>query len=129
MLNISDLEVKYNKKIITADQALNLIGEPPRLKNVIQCHGTFDLVHPGHIRHLMYAKTYADILVVSITPDRFIEKANYRPFVPEKLRALNLAALDLVDFVIIDDNSESLELIRKIKPDFLQRVMTMNLNS
>jgi len=121
MMKISDLEIKYNKKIVSPDQAINLLGEPPRLKTVIQCHGTFDLVHPGHIRHLMYAKTYADILVVSITPDRFIEKANYRPFVPEKLRALNLAALDLVDFVIIDDNSESLELIRKIKPDFFAK--------
>lgn len=120
-MNIGDLEIKYNKKIITPDQAIELFGKPPRVKTVIQCHGTFDLVHPGHIRHLMYAKTYADILVVTITSDRFIEKANYRPFVPEKLRALNLAALDVVDFVIIDNNSESLELIRKVKPDFFAK--------
>jgi rfaE bifunctional protein kinase chain/domain/rfaE bifunctional protein nucleotidyltransferase chain/domain len=120
-LKIDDLEKKYKKKIVSPDQLIRFIGEPPRLKSVIQCHGTFDLVHPGHIRHLMYAKNNADILVVSITPDRFIEKANYRPFVPEQLRALNLAALDAVDFVIIDDNSESLELIKKIKPDFFAK--------
>jgi len=120
-LKINDLEIKYNKKIVSPEQLIKLLGRPPRLKTIIQCHGTFDLVHPGHIRHLMYAKTYADYLVVSITPDRFIEKANYRPFVPEKLRALNLAALDLVDFVIIDENAESLELIKKMMPDFFAK--------
>ena len=41
------------------------------------CHGTFDLVHPGHIRHLMYAKSKADILVASLTCDAHISKANY----------------------------------------------------
>ena len=38
------------------------------------CHGVFDVVHPGHVRHLVYAKTKADILVVSITTDLHIKK-------------------------------------------------------
>ena len=58
------------------------------------CHGTFDLVHPGHIRHLLYAKSKADILVASLTADAHIAKANFRPFVPQELRAFNLAALE-----------------------------------
>ena len=65
------------------------------------CHGTFDLVHPGHIRHLIYAKSKADILVTSLTTDQHIGKANFRPFVPETLRAMNLAALEIVDYVAI----------------------------
>ena len=64
------------------------------------CHGVFDLVHPGHIRHLVYAKEKADILVASLTADAHITKAEYRPFVPQDLRALNLAALEMVDSFI-----------------------------
>ena len=59
-------------------------------KKIVLCHGVFDVVHPGHVRHLAYAKTKADILVVSITADRFITKGIYRPHIPQKLRALNL---------------------------------------
>ena len=55
------------------------------------CHGVFDLVHPGHIRHLNYCKQQCDYLVVSITTDKHVLKADHRPYVPEKLRALNLA--------------------------------------
>src|SRR5258708_15721065 len=47
-----------------------LLGPRPRKKRVIMCHGVFDVVHPGHVRHLLYAKTKADILVASITADR-----------------------------------------------------------
>ena len=59
------------------------------------CHGTFDIVHPGHVRHLLYAKSKADILVASLTADAHIAKANFRPFVPQELRAFNLAALEV----------------------------------
>ena len=62
------------------------------------------MVHPGHVRHLIYAKSKADILVVSITADKYIQKGMYRPFVPENLRAINLAAFEMVDYVIVDDN-------------------------
>ena len=79
------------------------------------CHGNFDVVHPGHIRHLLYAKSKADILIVSITADRFIKKGMYRPHIPQNLRALNLAALEVVDFVIIDE---------KPKPDWLLKNQT-----
>ena len=46
------------------------------------CHGVFDLVHPGHIRHLAYAKTQADLLIVSITSDVHVHKDSLRPYVP-----------------------------------------------
>ena len=76
------------------------LGSFPRVEPVVMCHGTFDLVHPGHLRHLAYAKSKGSILVVSITTDEHVTKANMRPYVPEELRALNLAALELVDFEI-----------------------------
>ena len=73
------------------------------------CHGTFDVVHPGHIRHLLYAKTKAKILIASLTSDDHINKSNMRPYVPEDLRAQNLAALEMVNYVIIDKNPTPLK--------------------
>ena len=72
---------------------------------MIVCHGVFDVVHPGHVRHLAYAKSKATILVVSVTADKYINKGSYRPHIPEKIRASNLATFEMVDFVIIDIRS------------------------
>ena len=94
--------MNLNKKIIDFDKAAKLFKKIKLNKKIIHCHGVFDLVHPGHIRHLSYCKSKADILIVSITPDRFIKKGIYRPLVPEKIRANNLSVLELVDYVIID---------------------------
>ena len=90
-------------------------------KKFIQCHGVFDVVHPGHIRHFLYAKSLCDTLLVSITSDKFIKKGTYRPHIPEKLRALNLAAMEMIDYVIIDNNEEPLNLIKAIKPNFFTK--------
>jgi len=109
--------IKYEKKIVTSAQ-FNKIKNKNKNKNVALCHGVFDLVHPGHLRHFGYAKSKADILVVSITDDKFVNKDNYRPYVPAYLRAINVAAYEIIDYVIIDNNKEPLDLINKIKPDF-----------
>ena len=82
------------------------------------CHGVFDLVHPGHIRHLSYAKSKTNKFIVSITSDYHIKKAELRPYVPQNLRAENLAALEFVDYVIIDSNETPIKNISKIKPDY-----------
>ena len=108
---------QVTSKIRNVESLLTEIGSAPRSRTVVMCHGTFDLVHPGHLRHLAYARSRGDVLVVSLTADVHVTKANLRPYVPEHLRALNLAALELVDFVIIDRNAEPLELIQQLKPD------------
>ena len=92
----------YRRKIKNAEELRQIVGPRPRKKKVIMCHGTFDVVHPGHLRHLLYAREKADILVASLTSDAHITKANFRHYVPEDLRAMNLAALELVDYVIVD---------------------------
>jgi rfaE bifunctional protein kinase chain/domain/rfaE bifunctional protein nucleotidyltransferase chain/domain len=112
---------KYKHKIISNKNYNKFIGSYPRKKKVIMCHGVFDVVHPGHIRHFMYAKNKADILLVSLTSDKHINKGNYRPHVPENLRAFNLAALDVVDFVIIDSDKEPIKNIKKIKPEYFAK--------
>ena len=93
-------------KIVDFDDLSDIVGEPPRQRIVVMCHGTFDLVHPGHLRHLAFAKSKGDLLIVSITADAHVTKANMRPYVPEQLRALNLAALELVDLVVVDQSPE-----------------------
>jgi rfaE bifunctional protein kinase chain/domain len=111
----------YRRKVKTVDELCAAIGSRPRAKKVIMCHGVFDLVHPGHIRHLLYAKEKADVLVASLTADAHITKAQYRPFVPQELRALNLAALEMVDFVLIDLNPTPIDNIARIQPDFFAK--------
>src|SRR5262247_3468741 len=111
----------YRRKIKTVDELCDAIGSRPREKTVIMCHGVFDLVHPGHIRHLVYAKEKADILVASLTADAHITKAQHRPFVPQDLRALNLAALEMVDYVVIDPNPTPLVNIGRLQPDYFAK--------
>lgn len=106
-----------DKKIKTLKEIKKIIGEPPREKKVIMCHGTFDIVHPGHIRQLHYAKEKASILITSVTSDKYVTKGSGKPFVPQELRAKNLAVLEIVDYVIIDDDETPIKAIKKIKPD------------
>src|SRR3954471_14998194 len=112
---------RYGHKIKTAAEIAQLIGDLPRKRKVIMCHGVFDVVHPGHLRHLLYAKGKADILVASLTADVHIGKGHYRPHVPQDLRAVNLAAFEMVDYVIIDRNPAPLENLAYLQPDFFAK--------
>ena len=112
---------QVGRKIKTVEQLCAIIGPRPRRKKVIMCHGTFDVVHPGHVRHLLYAKTKGDILVASLTADEHITKANLRPYVPEELRAINLAALEVVDYVIVDRDPTPLKNLGVIQPDYFAK--------
>src|ERR1700757_3894071 len=116
-----ELHKNYRHKLLNKHELLQHIGVFPRKKKVIVCHGVFDVVHPGHIRHLAYAKSKADILVASLTTDKHIKKGTYRPHVPENLRALSLAAFDMVDYVIIDHMATPFENITFLKPDFFAK--------
>jgi rfaE bifunctional protein kinase chain/domain len=118
---ISTISDKYAHKIKSVDQLVAAVGKRPRERSVVMCHGVFDLVHPGHIRHLLYAKSKADVLVASLTADVHIHKAHYRPFVPQELRALNLAALEMVDYVIIDQDATPVANIARVQPDFFAK--------
>jgi cytidyltransferase-like protein len=109
---------KFSSKIINLKLLIKKIGNKPRKKKVIMCHGVFDIVHPGHIRHLIFAKSKADILVVSITADRHIKKGTYRPHVPENLRAINLSLFEIVDYVLIDQNPTPIKNLKLIRPDY-----------
>lgn len=118
---INPITERYGHKIKTAAELAAMLGAPPRQKAVIMCHGVFDVVHPGHLRHLLYAKSKADILIASLTADRHIAKGTYRPHVPQDLRALNLAAFEIVDYVLVDPNEKPLESLALIRPEFFAK--------
>jgi rfaE bifunctional protein kinase chain/domain len=111
----------FSHKVLSAEQIREVIGDRPRAKKVIMCHGTFDVVHPGHVRHLLYAKTKADVLIASLTADEHIKKGNMRPYVPQDLRAMNLAALEMVDFVVVDQDPTPLKNLALIQPDYFAK--------
>jgi len=117
---------RYRHKIKTPEELRAIIGPPPRQKRVIMCHGVFDVVHPGHVRHLLYAKSKADVLVASITADKHITKGVHRPHVTQDLRAMNLAAFEMVDYVIIDRNDKPLANIETIQPDYFAKGFEYN---
>lgn len=98
-------------------------------RRVVQCHGCFDIVHPGHIRHLRQAKSFGDVLLVSITGDLEMKKGTGRPLIPEELRAENLAALDFVDWVYIEQRPTAAELLAEVRPDVYVKGREYEFNS
>lgn len=87
-------------------------------KKIVHCHGCFDLLHHGHIKHFEAAKKFGDILVVSLTEDRHVNKGPDRPFFNHNIRAQNIAALEVVDFVAINYHPTAITAIAAIKPNF-----------
>ncbi len=86
-------------------------------KSVVLCHGCFDIVHPGHIRHLQHAAKLGDCLLVTISGDSIVDKGTGRPLIPQELRAENLAALDCVNWVMVNSQPTAAELLGVIQPD------------
>lgn len=93
-----------------------LDAERGKGKKVVHCHGVFDLVHIGHIRHFRQAKSFGDILVVTLTADQWVNKGPHRPAFTESLRAEALAALEDIDYVAINHAPSAVPAITAIKP-------------
>src|SRR5574337_1343713 len=110
-------------KVLPREQLLSsLADERAKGKRIVFTNGCFDLVHIGHTRYLQAARALGDILVVGVNSDasvRMLDKAPDRPIVPETQRAEVLAALGCVDFVVMFDEADPLQLITAIQPDVL----------
>lgn len=87
-------------------------------RTIVHCHGVFDLLHVGHLRHLRAARGYGDILVVTITADEHVNKGPGRPAFPSELRCEVLAGLELVDYVAVVDAVSARPAIQTIRPDY-----------
>lgn len=85
---------------------------------VAHCHGVFDLLHPGHIAYLEEAKSIADILVVTVTAAKYVNRGPGRPFFTDALRMQSLAALSCVDYVLLVDAPTAIEIIDVVQPDY-----------
>ena len=85
-------------------------------KTIVHCHGAFDLLHPGHIRHLTCARQLGDVLVVTLTEDRFIRKGPGRPAFNQQLRVETMAALAAVDHVATSPWPTAVETIERLRP-------------
>ena len=112
------MDQRIARKIKTVGTLAKIIaGLKAKGKRIVQCHGVFDLVHLGHIRHFNLAKKKADVLVVTITKDKHVRRGPGRPIFNEHLRAETLASLAITDYVSIIDASTATESIKLLKPD------------
>jgi len=106
------------KKIKNINELPLIIGElQTQGKKIVHCHGVFDLLHIGHIKHFEEAKALGDVLIVSITPDEFVNKGPGRPAFTTKLRLHALAALEVVDYVISNKWPTAIEIIKELRPN------------
>ena len=103
------------RKILTIP-GLAALRERLRDKKIVLCHGAFDLVHMGHVLHFEEAASLGDVLVVTITADKYITKKRSVSFT-EEYRARQVAALEIVDFVAIIDEPSAVAAIESLKPD------------
>ena len=111
-------QIEILSKIRNLDELANLVSSLRREgKTIVHCHGVFDLLHPGHIRHFEAAKREGDVLVVTVTQDRYVAKGPGHPVFNERLRAESIAALECVDYVAINEWHTAVEAIQKLEPD------------
>ena len=106
-------------KVISIEAlAEKVAGMKSEGRKVALCHGCFDLIHPGHIKYFEASRNMGDALVVTLSPDRFVDKGPGRPVFGEQLRAESIAALECVDFVAINQWPTAEETLRLLKPSY-----------
>lgn len=88
-------------------------------KKIVTTNGSFDILHAGHAEYLQEAKKQGDVLIVGLNSDSSIKayKSKDRPIIPQEQRALMLAALQSVDYVVVFDETDPIKLLSEIKPD------------
>lgn len=86
-------------------------------KTVVLCHGVFDLIHPGHLQHFQKAKESGDILVVSVTAEKYVRKGPGRPYFNDQLRMNFLEAIEYIDYVMLSESYTADDIIKVVQPD------------
>ncbi len=92
-------------------------AERERGRRIALAHGTFDLMHFGHVRHLQAARREGDLLIVTVTADAFVSKGPGRPVFPHGIRAEMLASLACVDHVAIVHEPTAEGVLQAVRPD------------
>ena len=110
--------IEFGEKIKPAKELATVLAElKTEGKRIVQCHGAFDLLHRGHLHQFQQARSQGDVLVVTLTTDRFVAKGPGRPVFNQQIRAEMVAAISLVDFVTFSDEASCVEVIKALKPD------------
>jgi D-glycero-beta-D-manno-heptose 1-phosphate adenylyltransferase len=107
---------------MTLDDAIALVGRSRAArKRIVFTNGVFDLLHAGHVRYLLQARSLGDVLIVGLNSDRSVRanKGPGRPITPEAERAEILEALTPVDAVVVFDAETPYDLIKALQPDVL----------
>lgn len=86
-------------------------------KKIVLCHGCFDLMHIGHIKYFQASRKMGDVLIVTLTPDIYVDKGPDRPVFNQELRAESIAALECVDYVAINKWPTAEDTLRLLRPD------------
>ena len=113
---------RQKNKIVTRHEAAAIAAQcREHGRRVGFTNGCFDLLHQGHLHSLMQARQQCDVLMVGLNTDASIRrlKGPSRPVQDEKTRALLLASLEFVDFVIMFDDDTALPLVEAIRPDLI----------
>ena len=106
------------KKSVTFKDLKNIkLKSKQKKQKIVLCHGVFDLIHIGHIKHFSSAKKLGDILLVSITPDQHVNKGPGRPIFSQNLRAEFLKNISSIDYIFINNKPTSTNVIKQLKPD------------
>lgn len=87
-------------------------------KKIILCHGVFDVIHIGHLNHFNRAKSFGDILIVSVTSDKFVNKGSNRPIFDQNKRMELLNEFSCIDYVCLSDENSAVNILKSIKPNF-----------
>lgn len=111
MDGINEMKIIELDALAQKIQQLKLEGE-----KIVHCHGCFDLMHPGHIKYFQAAKKMGDVLIVTVTPDVYVDKGPGRPVFNQTLRAESIAALECVDYVAINKWPTAEETLRMLQP-------------
>jgi rfaE bifunctional protein kinase chain/domain/rfaE bifunctional protein nucleotidyltransferase chain/domain len=104
-------KIKTIEELVKVAKALRMEN-----KKIVHCHGCFDLLHIGHIRYFRQAKQKGDVLIVTITPDKYVDKGPHRPAFPEALRTEAVASLNDVDYVALNRWPTAEETLRLLQP-------------
>lgn len=108
-----------SRKILSFEDLEKLLNcERRKRRQIVLCHGVFDLLHPGHVLHFKAAREHGDILVVTVTPDKYVHKGQGRPVFNQYLRMETLAALEHVDYVTLNLWPTAVEAILRLRPRF-----------
>ena|SRR3989344_6857434 len=107
-------------KIKTREEIAKICEELRRNgKKIVTTNGAFDILHSGHLTSLEKAKSFGDVLIVGLNSDASVRKykSELRPIINEENRAKMLAGLSVVDYVIIFDEDNPINLLSVIRPN------------